>query len=205
MSDWRRLREDEWLLLLAPHRIAPALHAPLARYLALLGRFEPAVDLVGRVDPETLVSDHVLESLSGADLLPDTGLILDIGSGNGFPAVPLLLARPGLRGVLLEPRERRWVFLREVTRELGLAADVRRERLEEHTGSGYDAMTVRALGVEAWGALAGGVVRVGGLVLWWTSLAAADGVGPQGMVPVINSPLPVPERGVIAVWRRCST
>jgi 16S rRNA (guanine527-N7)-methyltransferase len=205
VSDWRRLGEEEWRRRLAARPIEPALHVPLARYLVLLARFAGAVDLVGRVSAETLISEHVLESLAGAALLPDTGTFLDLGSGNGFPAVPLLLARPHLRGVLLEPRERRWAFLRAAGRELGLAAEIRRERLEEHSDSGYEAITVRALGSDTWCDRVAPMVRDGGLVLWWTTRAACEAVRPAGMVPVLHSPLPVPERGVIAVWRRCST
>jgi 16S rRNA (guanine527-N7)-methyltransferase len=205
VSDWRRLREKEWRPLLAAYPIPAEIADRLAHFLALLGRFEGAVDLVGRVDPDSLIREHVLDSLAGAPLLPDTGTLIDVGSGNGFPAVPILLVRGALRAVLLEPRERRWAFLRAVGRELGLDADVRRERLGEHRGSGYDALTVRALGPEMWAQRAGAVIREGGLALWWTSRAAAEGVSPAGMVPVVDSPLPVPERGVIAVWRRCST
>jgi 16S rRNA (guanine527-N7)-methyltransferase len=205
VSDWRRLREDSWRPLLAAHGVAAGLLTPLARYLDLLARFESAVDLVGRVGPETLITDHVLDSLAAAPLLPESGVVVDVGSGNGFPAVPLLLARPGLRGVLLEPRERRWAFLRTAVRELGLAAEVRRERLGEHRGRGYDALTVRALGIEAWKALAGSVLRDGGVALWWTTARGAAAAAPAGMARVLDSPLPVPERGVIAVWRRCST
>ena len=205
MSDWRRLGDEEWRRQLAAAGIAPQLEPSLARYLTLLGRWASAVGLVGRLDADTLVGEHVRESLAGVELLPATGGLLDVGSGNGFPAVPLLLARPGLHGILLEPRERRWAFLRETVRELGLTAEVRRERLEEHEGAGYAAMTVRALAVAEWGARAQELLADGGLVLWWTSGTTAGRAELPGMVPVLHSPLPVPERGVIAVWRRCFT
>lgn len=205
MSAWRQLREADWRRLVEPLALGPELEGSLPPYLALLGRWEPAVDLLGRVDPQTLLREHVLESLAGTGLLPDAGTVLDVGSGNGFPVVPLLLSRPGLRAVLLEPRERRWAFLREVVRELGLVAEVRRERLEEHRGGDYDLVTVRALAVEAWGPHARAVLRDGGVLAWWTSRAAAAAAAPAGLMPVLHSPLPVPERGVIAVWRRCST
>jgi len=205
VSDWRRLREEEWRPLLAAYPIPAEVADRLPRYLTLLGRFEGAVDLVGRVGPDSLIKEHVLDSLAGVPLLAETGRLIDVGSGNGFPAVPILLARGGWSAVLLEPRERRWAFLRLAARELGLNADVRRERLGEHRGSGYDALTVRALGPQMWAERAGAVLREGGVALWWTSRAAAEGVVPAGMVPVVDSPMPVPERGVIAVWRRCST
>lgn len=205
MSDWRTLPGGEWRRLLAAAGVSDQLQAPLAELLALLGRWGGAVDLVGRVDAAALLREHVLESLAGVPLLPATGALLDLGSGNGFPALPLLLARPGLRGVLLEPRERRWAFLREAVRELGLDAEVRRERAASHRGTGYGALTVRALGAREWAAGAAARLDVGGVLLWWTTPAAAETLQLASLERVLTSPLPAPERGVIAVWRRCST
>lgn len=206
MSDWRRLSRDEWRRLLEGAGVAPALAGGLGSYLALLARFEGAVDLVGRVESGSLLREHVLESLAGAALLPEGGTLLDVGSGNGFPAVPLLLARPALRGVLLEPRERRWGFLREAVRELALPAEVRREEIGRHREGGYDVMTVRALGARTWAPHAARLLAAGGSLLWWTTAAAAAALSVPGAERVLpSSPLPAHARGVIAVWRRCST
>jgi 16S rRNA (guanine527-N7)-methyltransferase len=205
VSDWRRLPGEAWRRLLADAGVDTRLVDPLVRYLQVLARWEGAVDLVGRVDAGTLLREHVLESLAGAGHAAERGTLVDLGSGNGFPAVPLLLARPGLHGVMLEPRERRWVFLREVVRELRLDAEVRRERLDRHEGGGYTVVSVRALGAPVW---AGGAARLlgpDGTLLWWTTAAAAAALSVAGMIRVLTSPLPAPERGVIAVWRRCST
>jgi 16S rRNA (guanine527-N7)-methyltransferase len=204
-SGWRRLAHGEWCLRLGEAGVAGPLAGDIASYLGLLAQWEGAVDLVGRVDAGELLRGHVLESLAGAAFLGAAGRLLDIGSGNGFPAVPLLLARRDLTGVLLEPRERRWAFLREVVRELGLAAEVRRERLGEHVGSGYSHLTVRALGASEWRDRAPGLLAGSGTLLWWTTRGAAAGLQLAGLERVLTSPLPAPERGVIAVWRRCST
>lgn len=205
MSDWRRLPAEAWRRRLADAGVDTRLVEPLALYLQLLARWEGAVDLVGRVDADTLVREHLLESLAGAAYAAESGTLVDVGSGNGFPAIPLLLARPGLRGVMLEPRERRWVFLREVVRELRLEAEVRRERLDRHPGGEYDVMTVRALGAGVWAGEAARLLGAEGTLLWWTTAAAAAALTVAGASRVITSPLPAPKRGVIAVWRRCST
>jgi 16S rRNA (guanine527-N7)-methyltransferase len=204
-SGWRRLAHGEWCRLLGEAGVAEPLAGDIASYLGLLARWEGAVDLVGRVDAGELLRGHALESLAGAALLAGPGRLLDVGSGNGFPAVPLLLARRELTGVLLEPRERRWAFLREVVRELGLAVEVRRERFGEHAGGGYSHLTVRALGASEWCGRAPERLAGGGTLLWWTTRDAAAALRMPGMERVLTSPLPVPERGVIAVWRRCST
>jgi 16S rRNA (guanine527-N7)-methyltransferase len=173
----------------------------LARFLELLGRFRDALDLVGRLGEDELVRDHVLESLCGAPLLPQAGRLLDIGSGGGFPAIPLLLAVPGLKGTLLEPRERRWAFLREVVRELGLDAEVWRTSVGEAAGR-FEALTVRALPRRIWSGEVERLAATGGVVVWWTRESAPPAAGWQR---VITSALPNGGRGTVSTWRRRST
>ena len=164
------------------------------------------MDLVGAIDEEELIAGHVLESLAALPWVCETGTLLDVGSGNGFPAIPLLLSRPRIQGVLLEPRERRWAFLREVVRELGLPVEVLRERVGEHARGGYPMVTVRGVEIETWLPHAQRLLHPEGTWLWWTSAANAAALArkvPEGHV--LTSPLPDPERGNLAVWRRRST
>ncbi len=83
-------------------------------------------------------------------------------------------------------------------------AEVRRERMSERLGP-HDAMSVRALAVATWGPLAAPVVRPGGVVVYWAGRDREGLPGLAGFGPVLTSPLPDPRRGVLAVWRRCST
>jgi 16S rRNA (guanine527-N7)-methyltransferase len=77
-------------------------------------------------DPALIERRHFLESLAFGRLLAERGLLdgrprlLDIGSGAGFPGLPLRLAWPGLRLTLLEANTRRAAFLRDLTGELDL-------------------------------------------------------------------------------------
>jgi 16S rRNA (guanine527-N7)-methyltransferase len=77
------------------------------------------------------------------------GTLLDIGSGNGSPGLVLAALRPDLQATLLEPRMRRWAFLREAARAMGLAVDVRRQRHDEYDGPPAATVTVRALRLPA--------------------------------------------------------
>ena len=206
MTAWRHRQREAWAERLRAAGVGAELAGALAVYLELLGRWGAAVDLVGEIDEEELLAGHVLESLAALPWVGTAGTLLDVGSGNGFPAVPLLLGRPGLRGVLLEPRERRWAFLREVVRELELPAEVVRERLAEHGGGDYPVVTVRGVEIGAWLPHADRLVHPEGTLLWWTSAANAAELGRK--VPgghVLTFPLPDPARGNLAVWRRCST
>jgi 16S rRNA (guanine(527)-N(7))-methyltransferase RsmG len=205
VSDWRRTPRREWAERLAAAGTPSEVGEQCAAFVELLARWDPALDLIGRVDGEELLRAHLLESLAGAAHLPAQGRMLDIGSGNGFPAIPLLLARPGLAGVLLEPRERRWGFLREVVRELGLDAEVRRARIEEVGDEGFAAITVRALAERAWRASLGRLSEEGTVLLRWVAGSQGDVGAPPGWEPVLTSRLPDPRRGNLVVWRRCST
>src|SRR6516165_1988026 len=92
----------------------------LARYLAELDQWRRRVNLTGQLDAADLVA-HAAEALLPADLLPRGGSLLDIGSGAGFPGVPLAIARRDVPVTLLEPRAKRASFLRHVIRILPLA------------------------------------------------------------------------------------
>lgn len=194
--------EARWRELVGEAGVRGGLTERLAVFLDLLERWGRSVNLVGDDRPEVIIRSHVLESLAGAPFLPTAGALLDVGSGNGFPAVPLLLARPDLSGVLLEPRERRWAFLREVGRELAMSVTVVRENVREHTGC-YAAMTVRGVERAVWWPHVARLLAPGGVALWWHTGEA----GPAGgrLDRVVTSPLPDPGRGWLSVWRRCST
>jgi len=196
---------DGWRDLLAGDGIDADLAAGLAEYVVLLSRWGGAVDLFGGKNPEQLISALVREALAALPWVERAQTLVDIGSGNGFPAVPLLLARKDLRAVLLEPRERRWAFLKEVVRELGLAAEVRRERVAEHAGE-CDVATVRGVELDVWFDQRSRLVREGGAWLWWTSARKAAVLERRAAGGrVLTFPLPNPSRGVLAVWHRCST
>jgi 16S rRNA (guanine527-N7)-methyltransferase len=92
------------------------------------------------------------------------GRLLDVGSGNGSPGLVVALLRPQLQVTLLEPRARRWAFLREAARTAGRPdVDVRRLRHDAYRGEPAETVTLRALALPL-SALSRLVVE-GGLVL----------------------------------------
>jgi 16S rRNA (guanine(527)-N(7))-methyltransferase RsmG len=197
---------ESWAGRLREAGVAAAPADALGAYLAMLDRWGAALDLVGGASEEELISDHVLESLAALPWVGPAGTLLDIGSGNGFPAIPLLLGRPGVKGVLLEPRERRWAFLREVVRELRLDAEVVRQRVADHRGRGYAVVTVRGVAMAGWLPHAARLLDGEGTWLWWTSAANARTLAQRVKSGrVLTSPLPDSGRGCLAVWRPCST
>ena len=102
----------------------------LARYVELLLRANREVNLVSRREAthEALVDRHLRDALEVLPLLPPPGAgllgLLDVGSGGGFPAVPLLLVRGDLKGTLVESVGKKARFLEGAIAELELTARV---------------------------------------------------------------------------------
>jgi 16S rRNA (guanine527-N7)-methyltransferase len=105
----------------------------LARYAALIRSWAPRLDLVSPGDLERLEERHIEDSLRVVPLLDELppGLCVDIGSGAGFPGIPLAIARPDRRWTLIEPRKLRAAFLDEVVRELEIDCEVVRATAEQ--------------------------------------------------------------------------
>src|SRR5690606_39528403 len=84
-----------------------------------------------------------------AALVPVGARVVDVGSGAGLPGIPLALALPSARVVLVEPLARRVEWLREVISDLGVAVEVERGRAEEDDvrprWEGADVVTARAV------------------------------------------------------------
>jgi 16S rRNA (guanine527-N7)-methyltransferase len=102
------------------------------RYAELLATDGVTRGLIGPRETDRLWDRHLLNCAVVAELLPESGRMVDIGSGAGLPGIPLALLRPSLEVTLLEPLLRRAVFLEECVAELGLAnATVLRARAED--------------------------------------------------------------------------
>jgi 16S rRNA (guanine527-N7)-methyltransferase len=105
----------------------------LLTHFSLLLRWNDKINLTAVRRPEEIATRHFEESLFLTTLLPPPhGLLVDVGSGAGFPGLPLHIAWPGLETVLLEPTQKKAAFLKEVVRACSLKRiEVRTERLEE--------------------------------------------------------------------------
>ena len=100
--------------------VSQAALSDFARYTDILDLWSRKMSLVSCGSSRELLDRHVLDSLSLAAALPTDHPILDLGSGAGFPGVPLAIVLPDRHFVLVESRQRRASFLREVRRTLDL-------------------------------------------------------------------------------------
>ena len=193
-------------VLLAGHAEGVALEK-LAAYAKLLERWSARHNLVRYRDRQELVERHIADALAAAPQLADSGSLLDIGSGAGLPGVPLLIVRPGWRGFLLEPRQKRWAFLRLVVRELDLMCSVERGRYQElESGRRWELITARAVGghpeLLSWAS--NHLVGDGAVLLWTTEEVEAQ-LRQLGGWRVLSSALPALDRGQLCRLERCST
>ena len=164
----------EELLALSAERLGFSTHASwtqIARYLSALTRWRRSMNLTGELSPQEL-TEHALESVLGANLIIHGARVIDIGSGAGFPGLPIATARADVKMSLLEPRGKRAAFLRYVVRDLRLSnTQILEKRVEEVGGQTFDVATMRAVGSPR-GLENSGLFRPGAAFIAWTTTAA---------------------------------
>jgi 16S rRNA (guanine527-N7)-methyltransferase len=93
----------------------------IQQYIAILLAWNEKINLTAIRDPLEILYRHICESMYASVAVPvENGRLADVGSGGGFPGLPLKIIRPDLRVFLIESSIKKVTFLAEVTRELGL-------------------------------------------------------------------------------------
>lgn len=94
----------------------------IQQYIRILQRWNEKLNLTAIRDPLEILHRHFCESMfAGVSVPINSGRLADIGSGPGFPGLPLKILRPELELSLVESNIKKGTFLAEVIRELGLA------------------------------------------------------------------------------------
>jgi 16S rRNA (guanine527-N7)-methyltransferase len=156
-------------------------------YIDLVQRWNARINLTAVRQPEEIVTRHFGESLFAARHLcpmaeaatePPMPHVIDVGSGPGFPGLPIKIWAPHVRLTLIEANYKKATFLREVARHLKLTAvDIFTGRANVFTGSKADVVTLRA--VERLGSIlpvAAGLVRAAGCLAMLVGEAQVRGV-----------------------------
>jgi 16S rRNA (guanine527-N7)-methyltransferase len=145
-------------------------------------------------DPREAADRNYLDSLSpiGLHLLDGAGALLDVGSGAGFPGIPLSIALPGTRVTLMDALSKRVDFLNQAIERLGLNAEAIHARAEDAARDRtlrdrFDAVTARAVApLNELVELALPFARVGGVLLAYKG-------------PSLNEELPAAARAIAAL------
>jgi 16S rRNA (guanine527-N7)-methyltransferase len=122
----------------------------IAAYISLLLKWNRTISLTTVTDPSQILKFHFGESIFAAPAVNiDQSRLADVGSGAGFPGLPLAMVVPGLNVTLIESNKKKCAFLSEVVRELLLPnVTVFRGRMEEFLAQSepLNFITARALG-----------------------------------------------------------
>jgi 16S rRNA (guanine527-N7)-methyltransferase len=103
-------------------------------YLSELKKWNRVYNLTGIKRDEDIVIKHFLDSLLYREVMPAGEIdVADVGSGAGFPGIPIKIIRPEIRMYLIEPSEKKSEFLRNIIRQLGLEGIVVIEKRVEDT------------------------------------------------------------------------
>jgi 16S rRNA (guanine527-N7)-methyltransferase len=196
----------------------PAIDDLARRFSLPAGAAERLADLAGLIEidtgapttvrePRRIIEDHLADSLVVLELdhLPWSGAtIADLGAGAGFPGLPLAIARPDTRVVLVESNTRKCDFLRSAVQRLGLDnAVVERNRAEQWRAGleACDIVVARALAaLPVVAEYAAPLLRIGGALVAWRgrrepteetmAASAALELGLEPLDPVAVAPYP---------------
>lgn len=121
-------------------------------YARLLVEWNKVMNLTAITDSDEIVRKHFIDSLSllSAVDIPKNAKVIDVGTGAGFPGIPLMIARGDLRMTLLDSTKKRLSFIEAVSRETSLTPELLHSRAEdagrqeEYRGK-FDLATARAV------------------------------------------------------------
>jgi 16S rRNA (guanine527-N7)-methyltransferase len=117
-------------------------------FSAELKKWNKKINLTSITDDRDIVLKHFVDSLVLIKLIGGTGSLLDIGSGGGFPAIPVKIMLPGLSVVSVDAVEKKVLFQRHMARILGLkdfsAIHARGEELAKKYAGHFDYIVSRA-------------------------------------------------------------
>jgi 16S rRNA (guanine527-N7)-methyltransferase len=171
-----------------------------SRYLKELRRWNEKVNLSALECPEEIAIKHFLDSLAGLKALTRRGTtVLDIGTGAGFPGLPLKIVDPTFELTLLEPSSKKTAFLRHIIGTLGLrAATVVTQRIEhlvrdEGYRGRYAYAVTRAVNVTAFLSALPLLLQEGGQAVLWRTRELEPDIRLRGLRVVNEVPYALPE------------
>lgn len=90
------------------------------RYMHLLIEWNEKMNLTAIVEPNEIILKHFIDSVTIAKYIKDKKTLIDVGTGAGFPGIPLKIVNPKINMTLLDSLNKRIMFLKELIEQLGL-------------------------------------------------------------------------------------
>jgi len=164
-------------------------------YLRELQAWNRKINLTSITGEKEIIIRHFLDSLTLARHVSGLNSLLDIGSGAGFPGLPLKIAIPSLKVTLLDTVEKKVHFMRHIIRTLGLedaialSGRVEAPELLERLSSSFDCVTSRAFTeLKAFVALAAPYLRPKGTILAMKGPAVEEELREMGPIEGFSAP-----------------
>lgn len=149
----KRFTDEEIMRVLNPYHVEATglgrLCDQIRVYSDLLIRWNRRISLTTITDPLEILRFHFGESLLAVSSVPIRhGRLADVGSGAGFPAIPIRMACKDVTLTLIESNRKKAAFLAEVVRELCLSSvQIHPERMEDLDDLEFDFITARAVAI----------------------------------------------------------
>jgi len=135
---------------LAPYQVTPTrrLKEQIRDYISLLLLWNQKISLTTITEPDEVIRFHFGESFFAVRTVPlQIGRLADVGSGAGFPGIPIAMLAPDIEVTLIEANLKKATFLAEAIRKLDLAnTRVLRVRMSEIKEGLFDFIAARAMG-----------------------------------------------------------
>ena len=155
------------------------------RYLTHLIEWNKSINLTRIIDPKEIIIKHFIDSLAAlaATNFPQNCRVLDVGSGGGFPGIPLKIMRPDMRVVLVEPVQKKCSFLNSVIgllklHDVSTFSGTIEQYTKRHISQVIDIIVLRALKYEEIRKyLAVLLISKGKLVLYRTEAIKEEEIG----------------------------
>lgn len=120
-------------------------------YINMLLEWNQKMNLTAIKEPEQIIDKHFIDSLTILPFLPKSSLsLIDVGTGAGFPGVPIAIVREDIKLTLLDSLNKRLLFLKDLCSTLNIPVDIVHERAEDagkkiEYREKYDIVTARAV------------------------------------------------------------
>ena len=150
------------------------------KYYKMLVMWNRRLNLTRITDPVEVAEKHFADSVLGSPLIPEGARVVDVGTGAGFPGIPLKIVRPDITLVMVDSLGKRVNFLNELVKELGIEAEAIHARAEDaardgRLRAGFDIALSRAVApMNVLTELTVPFVKVGGASLMYKGSGARD-------------------------------
>jgi 16S rRNA (guanine527-N7)-methyltransferase len=192
LPDLSSVEFERRLAASSPEPLTSATMAALFAHYDELRRWNRLLSLVGPGTAEEVVERHYGEALAALPLIPpESGVLVDVGSGAGFPGLVLAAARPELSVTLVESQERKWAFLEAACRRAALPCRCLNARVAQPLSADFpaliDLVTARAIAYEAVAPLRERLAPRGRMLLWTTGMPELPGLDAQRELALAGS------------------